>query len=89
MDFSWFSFPTSSAISKVQVYGWLRTVSHTFVDWYHAAMLSDFLAKGICKNEVSYGLNFYCHIKKYYKIIHYLTRKFRVQLHLILVSSVI
>ena len=74
---------TSSAISKAQVYGWLQTVLHTFVDRYHAAMLaSDFLAKGICRNEVFYRLNFYCHIKKYYGTIHYLTRKFRVKLHL-------
>ena len=51
---------SSSAISKAQVYGWLPTVLHTFVDRYHATMLSsDFLAKGICRNEVFYGLNFY------------------------------
>ena len=32
----WFSFPTSSIISKAQFYGWLRKLSHTFVHRYHA-----------------------------------------------------
>ena len=36
----------------------------------------------MCRNELFYGLNFYCHIEIFHRTIHYLTRKFRVQLHL-------